>query len=96
MPSAETLRVIVFNDGGTLVAQGLEHDICAFARDEETLKKRFMRVFVAEWNLTLGRHGKALEHIDPAPQEFHDMWGQAEQAVTLAAFPTTISMAHAA
>lgn len=93
--NAEPIRVVVFEDAGSLIAQCLEHDICVSAEDEETLKRRFATVFVAEWNLTLERHGEPLACIDPAPQEFHDMWDEAD-VVTLMSRPTPIAMAHAA
>ena len=94
--SDKTLRVVVYKDGDSLVAQCLEHDICAFARDEESLKRRFMRTFVAEWNLALHSDGEPLEDIDPAPKEFHDLWDMAGSPSHLAAYPASIEMAHAA
>lgn len=74
MPADGRYRVVVFNDEGTFVAQCLEHDICAFAPDLETLRGRFLDVFYIEANMGINDGTEPFSGIDPAPQKFQNMW----------------------
>jgi len=78
MEGSQMLRVVVFQDSGQWVAQCLEYDICAHASDEETLRERFDAILNFERNLSIERNGAPFAGIDPAPEEFHDMWTRAE------------------
>ncbi len=70
----QTIRVIVFQDGGLWVAQCLEYDIGAQAQDVDTLMSRFEVTFKTELKESMVRHGKPLAGIDRAPERFHRMW----------------------
>ena len=91
-----TYRVVTFREGNTLIAQCLENDICAFAEDEETLRDRFLQTFCAEWVYTVGRYGRPLGSIEPAPARFHELWEESEIREQLSTVPAPIMMAQAA
>ena len=70
--SENKLRVVVFEDDGLFVAQGLEYDICAQA---ETLSE-----LVARFEMTLdgeSREVGGLGRLEPAPATFFRKWEQA-------------------
>ena len=71
---SEICRVVVYEEEGSLVAQCLEYDICAFARNMATLRDRFFTTFNAELMLSTQDGGKPFSGIDPAPERFFDMW----------------------
>ena len=71
-----SVRVLIFREGETYIAQCLEYDISAFAPDKETLQNRFVSVFGMERNISLDRGGEHFSGIGPAPQQFHDIWKQ--------------------
>jgi len=97
MENETELRVIIFREGNSFIAQCLEHDISAFASDMKTLKKRFMGVLAAEWNISLERNGEPLAGIDPAPKQFHDMWKKPKRPKKVNfAKSNTVIMAEAA
>ena len=71
-----SVRVLIFREGESYIAQCLEYDISAFAPDKKTLQKRFVSVFGMERNISLDRGGAHFSGIGPAPQQFHDIWKQ--------------------
>lgn len=83
MTDKNPVRVIVYEDGGTLVAQCLEYDICAHGADEDILKQRFAAVFEFEKNLSIERAGKPFGGLEPAPSEFHEMWDKCVRSSNL-------------
>lgn len=97
MSTQQFARVIVFKDGDQFVAQCLEFDICAHAKDEETLLKRFAAVFAFERNLSIERNGAPFAGIDPAPEEFHKLWNDLEKTDEALEVPGVhLTMARAA
>lgn len=92
----EQVRVIVFEDDGVYVAQCLEYDICAFAGDMETLRRRFAGLFAFEHNLSIERNGAPFAGIDQAPQNFHDMWNDHTDPDTFTIAKAPVVMARAA
>ena len=68
------IRVIVFKEEGTYIAQCLEYDICAYAKDEETVLKHFVTKFGFERNLSIERNGAPFAGIESAPEEYEQMW----------------------
>ncbi len=79
-------RVLVFQEGNQWIAQCLDFDICAHAKDEATLLSRFSAVFSFERNLSIERKGNPFAGLDPAPEEYHEMWrdgGPAKRVVIL-------------
>jgi hypothetical protein len=68
------IRVIVFQDGDSWVAQCLEHDICAQAADLEELRSRIDATIEAEAEYSKRKGTKPFDGIDPAPKHYHDMW----------------------
>jgi hypothetical protein len=77
---SETIRVIMFEEGGLWVAQCLEHDIAAQAENVDTLHARLNATLKAEYNESMERHGKPFAGIDPAPERFQRMWNQRAQS----------------
>ncbi len=90
-------RMVQFKEGDVYIAQCLEHDISAFASDSETLIKRFVSVFMVEWDLSVERHGTPFAEIEPAPERFHEMWDETEDVnnITVPGYPP-VAMALAA
>ena len=92
----EALRVVVFQEDETWIAQCLEHDICAFAPDRAALRERFISLLLFEYNLSIERNGSPFAGIDPAPQKFHDMWKNHRDPVNLVVARSPVVMAAAA
>lgn len=63
------LRIVVFKEEGTFIAQCLEFDICTQADSMEVLQERMNCLIEVE--LSSG------QDIDEAPERFHKMWDQA-------------------
>jgi len=80
---SETIRVIVFQDNGMWVAQCLEYDIGAQAKDIDTLNARLEVVLRAEFEASMKKHGKRFAGIGPAPQRFHLMWDHRVRSLDL-------------
>lgn len=68
-PKADQFRVILFKEGDTWVAQGLEHDICVQAPTMGELYGRFDVAVRLEENEPGG-----LDRIGQAPKHFFDLW----------------------
>jgi hypothetical protein len=82
------LRVLVFKEGESWVAQALEHDICVQADDEETLRKRFEIVVELESQRSSERgDDRPLGGLTPAPDSFQQMWVQLERERPIDRFP---------
>ena len=96
MNEVQFIRVIMMRDDNTFIAQCLEHDICAHAKDEETLRARFAALFNFERNLSIERNGAPFAGIGPAPQEFHDMWDACEAAEEMTISGERVSLARCA
>ena len=74
MSTADAIRVLLSKEGETWVAQCLEYDIGAQARDLGELRTRLLVAIQAERDESLRRHGTPFAGIAPAPQHFHDRW----------------------
>jgi hypothetical protein len=70
----QQVRVLIIREGDYWVAQCLEYDIGAQARDFDELRDRVAATVQAELEETVRRHGRAFYGIDPSPQYFHDLW----------------------
>lgn len=68
------LRILIIKEGDMFVGQCLEHDVCAQARTLEQLERRMDAQLEAERLAGLNSTGTDYGHIDPAPEEFHNMW----------------------
>lgn len=75
MARTASLRVVVFQESDTWIAQALEHDICAQAGDLDSLYERFQATLEAEYDHARAL-GKASLDIAPAPQHFFQMWDE--------------------
>lgn len=69
MNDVKSLRIIVTECEGMLVAQCLEYDICTQAPDMESLQERM--------NLLIEVELDSAQAIDAAPERFHNLWDQA-------------------
>ena len=74
MSAADPIRVLLLKEGEHWVAQCLEYDIGAQARDLDQLRKRLLVALEAERDEDLRRHGEPFAGIGPAPQHYHDLW----------------------
>ena len=74
MSATDPIRVLLSKEGEYWVAQCLEYDIGAQARDLGELRKRLLIAIRAERDESLRRHRKPFAGIGPAPQHFHDLW----------------------
>lgn len=74
MTNPGQIRVILIQDGETWMAQCLEHDIGAQAKDLDTLQSLLTVAIQAEMNESIRRHGKPFAGIEPAPKSFFDLW----------------------
>ena len=81
MTDREFLRILVIRDGGMLVAQCLEHDICTQAEDIDQLQERMEKLIDLERAESVTRTGQDFGDIEPAPEEFHNMWDRAKMFV---------------
>lgn len=90
--STEPLRVVVYEDSGSLVAQCLEFDIRARAEDEEALRARFSALLALEADISTELNGSPFAGIDPAPKEFHDLWDACGGGESLSTPQAEVSM----
>jgi hypothetical protein len=74
MSEARSIRVLLLKEGDHWVAQCLEFDIGAQARDLGELGKRLLVAIEAERAESVRRHGKSFEGIAAAPAYFHERW----------------------
>lgn len=68
------IRAVIFQDGDTWVAQGVDYDIGADAPDVQTLHARFEAVVMAEAQESIQRYGSPFKGIPAAPSEYADLW----------------------
>lgn len=92
MTEVRQFRVVMFKEGDTWVAQGLEHDIGAQAPDIETLQARFLAVVAAELEESVRRKGAPFAGIATAPEYYHDMWARQTMHFTPSPMPQSVNM----
>lgn len=78
----ETIRVLIIPEDGMFVAQCVEYDIGAQAKDIPTLRRRFNAVFSADIEESVRRHGVPFAGIDRAPVCYEHMWDAAGKELT--------------
>jgi hypothetical protein len=88
MLAHETLRVLVFHEEDSWIAQCLEHDVCVQAPDLDQLQSRLETAIFLE----LGE-GNPSTSIGHAPPAYFEMWDRARE---LGGAPTNTSMRIAA
>lgn len=76
------LRFVAFQDGDLWVAQCLEYDFCAVAKDLDSLYARALNEAHVERRVSLEVRGREFKGIAPAPPEFLDMWEAASETVS--------------
>lgn len=74
MAAVTEIRVLIAKEGEYWVAQCLEYDIGAQARDLDQLRGRLLTAIESERQESMRRHGMAFFGIDPAPRYFHELW----------------------
>lgn len=70
----DSVRAIVFREGDMYVAQCLELDICAQARDVASVLDRLDLTIEAECAMRVEGGKEPFDGICPAPNYFHDLW----------------------
>jgi hypothetical protein len=73
------IRVLVTKEGDYWVAQCLEYDIGAQARNPNDLPKRLMAALEARRQETLKQYGRAFAGIKRAPDHFFRAWEKRNQ-----------------
>ncbi len=86
MPTAHVMvngleiDVVMYQEQDHWIAQGLQFDVGAHARDPNTLMSRFVAVLGAELVVSLELGDECpLASVAPAPQEFWDMFEKVEE-----------------
>lgn len=77
----DAIRVIVYRDGESWIAQCIEYDIAAQGCDFDTAMRRLTGTVNAECRYTLEKHGEEFAGIDPAPAVYADRFEQAQQSL---------------
>lgn len=70
------LRVVVFREGDSWIAQCLEHDICSQASSVTELHTRFVRTLFANVAVCIELGREPLQGIGAAPRRYWDMFEQ--------------------
>ena len=73
MPEIAQIRVLIAKEGDYWVAQCLEYDIGAQARDLDQLRTRLIATIDAECEESVRRNGMAFAGIGPSPEHFHEL-----------------------
>ena len=76
--SAESLRILVFQEDGIWVGQCVEYDIGAQGRSISEMAKRLVAAIEAEEQISRERHGEAFRGIPAAPAHVADLWDNAD------------------
>ena len=79
MQNEPTIRILVFKDGDMYVAQCLEYDIAACASTMKELRNDILGTIECYRQESVDRSGNPFQGIDPAPQDLHKMWDEAEK-----------------
>jgi len=82
MQEVRAIRVLLAREGEYWVAQCLEYDVGAQARNLDELRKRFIVALEEERQESIRRHGKPFAGIGPAPAYFHRLWDQRDGLYT--------------
>ena len=77
--TSEALRVIVFCEGDTWVAQCLEYDIQAQGSSFQCATRRLRSAVASEARYTTDKYGEAFKGLDPAPSTYVDLFESAAQ-----------------
>lgn len=76
MTAALTLRAVVFEENGRLVAQCLEADICTSAGNRRELVRKLKRQVSLQIALDLARGIEPLGGLPRSPQKFWDLYSR--------------------
>ncbi len=90
MSKDETVRVLVSRDGDAWVAQCVDYDIGAQAKDLVTLRGRLEAVLRAELEESLRRSktGTPFDGIPKAPPHYETLWNKTSNRLTDPSKPT--------
>lgn len=72
--AALSVDVLVRQQDGVFVAQGLQFDVAVQARNEDELKERFVHAFAAYLLDSIANEGTPLTSFRPAPRRYWDMF----------------------
>lgn len=68
------LRIVIYQEQAFFVAQCLEYDVRVQAKTIQEVINYIYLALLETKHDSLQRHGEAFAHIDPAPEQFHEMW----------------------
>jgi hypothetical protein len=78
MAAENTIRVVLYPQGNTWIAQALEYDLAACAASIRESMKRMVATIADAHAFTVQKFGRPFEGIEPAPARFFDMFEQAD------------------
>jgi hypothetical protein len=80
-----TIRAVVFEECGRLVAQCLEADLCTSAKDRDELIRKITAQVRLQITLDLAKGYEPLGRLPRAPQKFWDMYsrGSAQEVLPI-------------
>lgn len=84
------LRALIIRDGGWLIFQCLEHDICVQAMTMPDLEQAITRTLEAQVALDLDRGDPPFANIPPAPHRFFDIYERIARKVFLDIKPVRV------
>lgn len=76
-----SISAVIFQEGDQYVAQGLEHDICAFGKTLSDCQRKFARAVLSNAVVCVDREEGCLDAIPKAPQKYWDMFEAAHVSV---------------
>lgn len=82
MDNNDVVRVVIFREGDTFIAQGLEVDICAQGASPEAANERFGITLNAEAAEAEEQGIDLFDMIKPAPSVFHTLYDTENGDVT--------------
>jgi hypothetical protein len=72
--STTKIRTVIYVEEGLFVAQCLEYDVRAQAKTLPLVIRYIILALMEIRQDSLHRHGRPFANIDPAPQQFFEMW----------------------
>ena len=75
---SETIRVVIYRQGGQWIAQSLEYDLAAQAKTLNLAMRRWIDTLIDALEHTGQRFGEPLVGIERAPERFHIMFDDAQ------------------
>lgn len=76
--AASTIRVVLYQQGNTWIAQSLEYDLSAQGKSINVAMRRWIDTLIDACEYTMAKFGKPLDGIKEAPARFHQMFDEVD------------------